>query len=78
VLMISTARHGRPLVRERARGNGTQTDEGRVRFQNPFSDRIEAGQILGRRLKYLIADPDVIVLALPRGGVPVGSRLRKR
>jgi putative phosphoribosyl transferase len=37
-----------------------------------FHDRFEAGRILAERLKPLIRDPDPIVLALPRGGVPVG------
>jgi len=37
-----------------------------------FHDRREAGRILARRLKTLVADSNVIVLALPRGGVPVG------
>src|SRR6266699_2559026 len=37
-----------------------------------FRDRIEAGQILGQRLKPLIVDPNPMILALPRGGVPVG------
>jgi putative phosphoribosyl transferase len=36
-----------------------------------FTDRTEAGQILARRLKYLADRTDVVVLALPRGGVPV-------
>jgi putative phosphoribosyl transferase len=37
-----------------------------------FRDRIEAGQILGQRVKSAIRDPHQVVLALPRGGVPVG------
>jgi putative phosphoribosyl transferase len=38
-----------------------------------FRDRIEAGQLLGRELaSRLGAIDDAIVLALPRGGVPVG------
>src|SRR6266498_4192167 len=37
-----------------------------------FRDRTEAGGILADRLKPLIHDPKAIVLALPRGGVPVG------
>jgi putative phosphoribosyl transferase len=37
-----------------------------------FQNRTEAGQLLARRLKPLINDPKAIVLALPRGGVPVG------
>jgi len=37
-----------------------------------FRDRTHAGQILGQRLKPVVQDVDVVVLALPRGGVPVG------
>jgi putative phosphoribosyl transferase len=40
-----------------------------------FRDRIEAGQILARRLKGVVADSDALVLALPRGGVPVGFEI---
>src|SRR5205814_7084407 len=36
-----------------------------------FSDRREAGRVLAERLKDYKDRPDVIVLALPRGGVPV-------
>jgi predicted phosphoribosyltransferase len=43
-----------------------------------FRDRIEAGQLLGRELaKRLGSVDDAIVLALPRGGVPVGSEVAK-
>lgn len=36
-----------------------------------FSNRSEAGRLLGRRLQAMgLSDP--VVLALPRGGVPVG------
>jgi predicted phosphoribosyltransferase len=37
-----------------------------------FRDRIDAGRQLATRLKHYADRPDVIVLALPRGGVPVG------
>jgi putative phosphoribosyl transferase len=37
-----------------------------------FRDRTEAGKILGERLKTVVVDSNVVVLALPRGGVPVG------
>lgn len=36
-----------------------------------FRDRIEAGQLLADRLQAYADHPDVLVLALPRGGVPV-------
>jgi len=43
-----------------------------------FRDRIEAGQLLGRELaKRLSVVDDAIVLALPRGGVPVGAEVAK-
>jgi putative phosphoribosyl transferase len=37
-----------------------------------FADRIEAGRILAEELEQYRDREDVIVLALPRGGVPVG------
>jgi predicted phosphoribosyltransferase len=43
-----------------------------------FRDRIEAGQLLGRELAARFVDvSDAIVLALPRGGVPVGYEVAK-
>jgi len=36
-----------------------------------FRDRADAGRRLAERLRYLV-DEDVVVLGLPRGGVPVG------
>jgi putative phosphoribosyl transferase len=38
---------------------------------NLFQDRTEAGQILAARLRYFAGRNDILVLALPRGGVPV-------
>ncbi len=37
-----------------------------------FRNRREAGLLLARQLASYAGRPDVIVLALPRGGVPVG------
>ncbi len=37
-----------------------------------FKDRFHAGSLLARRLTAYARRPDVIVLALPRGGVPLG------
>jgi putative phosphoribosyl transferase len=40
-----------------------------------FRDRVEAGRILAQRLKSVVQDADALVLALPRGGVPVGFQI---
>jgi putative phosphoribosyl transferase len=40
-----------------------------------FRDRTEAGQLLAARLTNYANRPDVLVLALPRGGVPVGFEI---
>ena len=37
-----------------------------------FADRREAGRVLATHLLHHLGRPDVVVLALPRGGVPVG------
>jgi predicted phosphoribosyltransferase len=37
-----------------------------------FANRAEAGRKLARALEPYRSDPDVVVLALPRGGVPIG------
>ena len=39
-----------------------------------FRDRHEAGELLAEKLTAYADQPDVIVLALPRGGVPVGAQ----
>src|ERR1700681_3888685 len=36
-----------------------------------FHDRTHAGRVLAEKLSHYRDNPDVIVLALPRGGVPV-------
>jgi predicted phosphoribosyltransferase len=38
----------------------------------PFRNRVDAGRALAERLRDYADRPDVLVLALPRGGVPVG------
>jgi predicted phosphoribosyltransferase len=42
-----------------------------------FRDRTEAGQLLAERLRKYAGRDDVVVLALPRGGVPVGYEVAK-
>ena len=41
-------------------------------MKTPFTDRRTAGRLLARRLTQYRQHPRVLVLALPRGGVPVG------
>src|SRR3954468_12930426 len=43
----------------------------------PFRDRTEAGQLLAGKLKAYANRPDVLVLALPRGGVPVAYEVAR-
>src|SRR4029453_9887970 len=42
-----------------------------------FRDRVEAGDVLAERLAHYAGRPDVLVLALPRGGVPVAYEVAR-
>jgi putative phosphoribosyl transferase len=42
-----------------------------------FRDRTEAGKLLAERLRHYAGQDDVVVLALPRGGVPVGYEVAR-
>ena len=42
-----------------------------------FADRTDAGRALAAQVKTKVRDPDVLVLALPRGGVPVGFEVAR-
>lgn len=44
-------------------------------MQRPFKDRREAGRVLAGELRHHAGRPDVLVLALPRGGVPVAHEV---
>ncbi|XHH07716.1 MAG: phosphoribosyltransferase [Candidatus Bathyarchaeia archaeon] len=44
---------------------------------NVFQDRFEAGRLLAGELKMYVGNSNVIVLAIPAGGVPVGSTVAK-
>jgi putative phosphoribosyl transferase len=48
------------------------------RGMREFSDRRDAGRRLAKRFGHLVGDPNTVVLALPRGGVPVGYELSMR
>jgi putative phosphoribosyl transferase len=43
----------------------------------PFRNRTEAGQVLAREVSKAVQDESPIVLALPRGGVPVGYEVAR-
>jgi predicted phosphoribosyltransferase len=45
--------------------------------RQPYADRRDAGVQLARRLKHLEHERDVVVLALPRGGVPVAYEVAR-
>src|SRR5215208_8348631 len=47
------------------------------RHQAPFRDRSDAGRQLAAQLARYAGRPDVVVLALPRGGVPVGYEVAR-
>jgi putative phosphoribosyl transferase len=47
-------------------------------MRTTFRDRTEAGQLLAERLQEYKARADAIVLALPRGGVPVGFEIANK
>lgn len=44
-------------------------------MEKRFKDRKDAGQQLALKLKFLSGEPDLIVLGLPRGGVPVADKV---
>src|SRR5438270_276234 len=43
----------------------------------PYRDRTEAGRYLAKKVAGYAGRPDVIVLALPRGGVPVAYEVAR-
>ncbi len=48
---------------------------GRASIKLPFANRVRAGRLLGEALRAYSQRRDVIVLALPRGGVPVAFEI---
>src|ERR1043165_9052616 len=47
-------------------------------MEQAFPNRIEAGRLLAEKLEKYADRDDVIVLGLPRGGVPVANEVAKR
>ena len=47
-------------------------------MERPFKDRTDAGRQLAEKLVHYANREDVVVLALPRGGVPVGYEVAKK
>jgi putative phosphoribosyl transferase len=56
---------------------GGNTGTARKRMSVLFENRAEAGRLLGKALQAYAGRQDVIVLALPRGGVPVGFEVAR-
>ena len=46
-------------------------------MKTQFFDRSEAGKLLAENLSVYVDRDDVLVLALPRGGVPVAAEVAK-
>lgn len=44
----------------------------------PFTDRVRAGQLLAARLQQEDLTPPLVVVALPRGGVPVAAEVARQ
>jgi putative phosphoribosyl transferase len=63
------------LGRAAARGAHGERDAGAG--MRPFHDRSEAGRFLAQFLAKYAGEPDVVVLGLPRGGVPVAYEVAR-
>jgi putative phosphoribosyl transferase len=46
-------------------------------METQFRNRHEAGKFLAKKLRNLMNNSDLIVLALPRGGVPVAYQIAR-
>jgi predicted phosphoribosyltransferase/pimeloyl-ACP methyl ester carboxylesterase len=57
--------------------HATATGRAAVAYQGRFRNREHAGQVLARALTAYRDRPDVLVLALPRGGVPVAFEVAR-
>ena len=57
--------------------DATRRPERALKVDLPFADRVEAGRLLGAELASRRLSLNRVVLALPRGGVPVGFEVAK-
>jgi putative phosphoribosyl transferase len=62
---------------KRALQSGKVHPSGMFPHTRQFRDRVEAGELLASQLLDYANQKDVLVLALPRGGVPVASQVAK-
>src|SRR5262245_48923259 len=74
---IETAPVNRPRVSYLKGGRESAGLHFAMRRKMVFADRAEAGGLLAERLAGM-ALPEPVVLALPRGGVPVGAEIARR
>jgi putative phosphoribosyl transferase len=65
---------GKPPPQEKEKNQSTLSKRSNMHFQ----DRSDAGRQLASRLVHYRARPDLLVLALPRGGVPVGFEVARQ
>src|SRR4029450_3352891 len=59
------------------RAAGAVAVRSRAEMEPPFRDRSDAGRQLAAKLAGYADRPDVLVLALPRGGMPVGYEVAR-
>src|ERR687892_100351 len=57
--------------------SGTGGELGLSMFGSRFRDRREAGRLLAVEVQARVGTEEVVVLALPRGGVPVGYEIAR-
>jgi putative phosphoribosyl transferase len=55
-----------------------ESAEGTSALSIPFQNRVDAGRQLAARLACYAKEPDVVILALPRGGVPVAFEVARK
>lgn len=48
-----------------------------VKDQLPYHDRYEAGEVLASHLSRYAGQPEVVILGLPRGGIPVAYQISR-